>query len=279
LKPELRDALLIAGAALALLPLLPDHPLPWLGGLNPHRIWSLAVLILALQGAGHLARRWLGAHRGLVLAGLAGGFASSTATIAAFGARARQEHAHLEAYAAAAVASTIATFLQFALITAAVHPPVLALLWPPLVAGCAAAAAVTAALFLRAHRAGQRDTPTGRAFGLWHALGLAFLLGAIGAALGFVERMLGAVAVQGAAALAGFADPHAAGASVLALAADDRISDAAAAWACLLALSTNTATRLVMACAAGGWGYGLRLSVGLLAGLAAAWAGAYGTLA
>jgi uncharacterized membrane protein (DUF4010 family) len=115
LKPELRDALLIAAAALLLLPLLPDRPLPWLGGLNVHRVWTLAILILALQGAGQLARRWLGAHRGLVLAGFAGGFASSTATIAAFGARSRQEPAHLDAFAAAGLASTMATFLQFAL--------------------------------------------------------------------------------------------------------------------------------------------------------------------
>lgn len=273
MKPELRDALLIAGAALVLLPLLPDRQLAWLGGLNLHRIWSLAVLILALQGAGQLARRWLGAHRGLVLAGFAGGFASSTATIAAFGTRARQERANLEPCAAAAVASTMATFLQFALIAAAVHPPVLTLLWPPLAAGFAAAAAVTTGLFLRARRAGESSAPTGRAFGLWHALGLALLLGAIGAALGFVERMLGAVAVQGAAALAGIADPHAAGASALALAADDRITDGTAARACLLALSTNTATRLVLAFTAGGRPYGLRLAGGLLAGLAGAWAG------
>lgn len=49
---ETRDALILAGAALVLLPLLPDRPQPWLGGLDPQRVWGLAVLIMALQGAG-----------------------------------------------------------------------------------------------------------------------------------------------------------------------------------------------------------------------------------
>jgi hypothetical protein len=41
--------------------------------------------------------------------------------------------------------------------------------------------------------------------------------------------------------------------------------------ACLLAISTNTASKLVVAFATGGSGYGLRVGAGLLLALAAAW--------
>jgi uncharacterized membrane protein (DUF4010 family) len=271
---ELRDGLILAGAALVLLPMLPDAPLAWLGGLNPQRIWGLAVLIMALQGGGHVARRWLGARRGLVLAGLAGGFTSSTATIAALGALSRRHPAQRQASVAAALSSTMATFIQFALVAAAIHLPALALLGLPLAAGLAASALATGFFYLRARNDAGAQGAQGRAFSLWQATGFALGLAAIGALLGLVEEHYGAGATQLGTALAGFADAHAAGASVLGLAADARMPLPAAVWACLLGLSTNTASKLIVAFAAGGAAYGTRVGAGLLAALAAAWAGA-----
>ena len=131
---ELRDALVLAAAALVLLPLLPDKPVSWLGGLNLQRIWGLAVLIMALQGAGHLAQRWLGVHRGLALAGFASGFASSTATTAALGVEARQHPARIDAAAAGALASSMATFVQLGIIAGAIDLQMLKLLAAPLAA-------------------------------------------------------------------------------------------------------------------------------------------------
>jgi uncharacterized membrane protein (DUF4010 family) len=78
---------MLAGLALVLLPLLPDAPLAWLGGMRARPLASLVLLILALQAAGHVALRLLGPRFGLAAAGFFGGFVSSTATIAAFGAR------------------------------------------------------------------------------------------------------------------------------------------------------------------------------------------------
>jgi uncharacterized membrane protein (DUF4010 family) len=226
---EMRDALILAAAALVLLPLLPDRPQAWLGGLDPQRVWGLAVLIMALQGAGHIAQRWLGAHRGLALAGLASGFASSTAVIGALGLKQRAGRGNLDASVAAALFSTMATFIQSAILAAAVHWPALALLGPTLAAGLAATALAAGWFFLRA-RDGRK-----------------------------------------VAALAGFGDAHAAGASALALVADGRLGTPAAVMACLLAISTNTASKLVVAFATGGSGYGFRVGAGLLLALVAAW--------
>ena len=48
---ELRDGLLFCGAALVILPLLPERIGPWLPVLNPRRLWGLVVLFMAVQAA------------------------------------------------------------------------------------------------------------------------------------------------------------------------------------------------------------------------------------
>lgn len=91
LKPELHRWLerlnrdeLIAGLELLMisvvvLPILPDRGLgPW-HALNPYRIWLLVVIVAAISFAGHFAVRVLGQRRGILLTGIFGGLASTTA--------------------------------------------------------------------------------------------------------------------------------------------------------------------------------------------------------
>ena len=54
---ELRDALVLAAAALIVLPLTPDRSLTWLAGVNPRAVWYLVVLIMGVQALGHVAQR------------------------------------------------------------------------------------------------------------------------------------------------------------------------------------------------------------------------------
>ena len=59
--------------------------------LNPHAIWIIVILVMAIGALGHIAVRLLGARSGLMIAGFASGFISRAATIAAMGARAAKE--------------------------------------------------------------------------------------------------------------------------------------------------------------------------------------------
>lgn len=272
---ELRDALTLAAAALVLLPVVPDASIRWLGGLNPARVWTLAVVIMALQGAGYAAQRWLGARRGLALAGLAAGFVSSTATIAAMGARARKNPALTEAGAASGLFSTMATFLQFAVVVAAAYPRMLATFALPLAVGLLAASIAAAGFFHRARRERPGEERRGRAFSLAHATFFAAGLAAVTAAVGLVNDNAGADAARLGAAIAGFADAHAAGAAILSLAADGKLEAGEALRACLLGISTNAASKVIVAFAAGGRAFGWRIAAGIATSLAAMWATAY----
>jgi uncharacterized membrane protein (DUF4010 family) len=269
---ELYDALLLAGAALVVLPLIPSHPIDWLAGVDPRRLWGLVVLLMILQAGGYVASRAVGPHLGLALSGLASGFVSSTATFAAMGGRSRAEPALLPACVAGALCSNVATLIQLGVVAGAVYPPAFAVIVPSLAAGTIAAGAV-ALLSLRtpngAAARGQR--PAGRAFSVGQALLFAVLLSSVTAAVSFAASRFGRGAADVGAALAGFVDVHAAAASIFALAAGGTLAPADVLRPLLLGFTTNTVSKLVSASAAGGRQYGLRVAAGLLVLAAAVW--------
>ena len=79
--------MIFAAAMLIVLPLLPDQAMGPFSALNPHSIWIIVILVMAIGAFGHIAVRLLGAHFGLPVAELASGFISSTATIGVMGAK------------------------------------------------------------------------------------------------------------------------------------------------------------------------------------------------
>jgi uncharacterized membrane protein (DUF4010 family) len=271
-EQELRDALLLAAAALVVLPLVPDRALPWLAGFNPRRMWALVVLIMALQAAGYVALRLAGARIGLALSGLASGFVSSTATVAALGSRARQSPQTWLACVSGAWLSTVATAVQLMLICVSLHPPLWSRLWPPLAAMGAAALLLGLAAFRRSPP-GAAAIERGRAFSLRQSVGFALLLTAVSLAVGWVQQHYGEAGARAAAAVAGLADVHAAGASLAGLAAAGRLSDAQALGALLIAVSTNTCSKIVAAWLSGHRRYALLSSAGLVLIAAVAWIG------
>jgi uncharacterized membrane protein (DUF4010 family) len=99
---ELRSALVLLSMTLLVMPLVPDESIALLGGLNPAKIWGLAILLAAISYLGYLAVRLMGPERGLVLSGAAGGMVSSTA-VAISNARAAAEGGAALALAAGAL--------------------------------------------------------------------------------------------------------------------------------------------------------------------------------
>jgi uncharacterized membrane protein (DUF4010 family) len=268
---ELHDALLLAGAALVILPLIPSHPIDWLAGVDPRRLWGLVVLLMILQAGGYVASRVAGPHLGLALSGLASGFVSSTATFAAMGGRARAEPALLPACVAGALCSNVATLIQLGVVAGAVYPPAFAVIVPSLAAGTVAAGAVALLSLRTPNGAARGQQPAGRAFSVGQALLFAVLLSSVTAAVSFAAARFGRGAADVGAALAGFVDVHAAAASIFALAAGGTLAPADVLRPLLLGFTTNTASKLVAASAAGGRRYGLRVAAGLLVLAAAMW--------
>ena len=274
-EDEVRDGLIFAGATLVVLPLLPDKAMGPYGALNPRTIWIVVVLVMGVSALGYIAVRLVGARFGLPLAGLVSGFVSSIATIGAMGARATRNGDLLGAAVAGAVLSTVATFVQLALLIGATDTATLRALAVPLACGGGAAilyGGVFTALALR-HKFEHRDEP-GRAFSVRSAILFAGLLAVILVASAALQDRFGSAGVLAVAGLAGLADTHSAAVSVASLVASDKLGADGAVIPILAAVTTNTLTKMVFAVTGGGAAFAVRVVPGLILVLAAAWAGA-----
>ncbi len=273
-EQELHDALLFAAAALVVLPLTPDRAVGPFGVLNPRTLWKLVVLVMAISASGYVLLRLLGPGLGLPLSGLASGFVSSAATIGAMGQRAVKEPALGRAAAAGAVLSTVATVVQMAVVLYATSPATLDAARAPLIFAGLAAAAYGLAFALRVSRARDEAPATrGRAFDLKASILFALTVSTILLISAAVNQSFGARGLGIAAAVAGFADTHAAAISVASLVAARKLSAAEAVVPILLAMTTNTLTKAVVAAAAGGRRFAVQTIAGLVLVIGAAWAG------
>ena len=268
---ELQDAVLLAAAAILVLPILPDHPVdPW-NVVNPRLVWKLTVLIMLVDATGYVAQRLVGARAGLPLSGLLGGFVSSTAVVATMGKRAQAQPKVLSSAVAGAALSQVATVVQLALVLAISNMALLERLrWVLLAMGLTMAA--YGALMIRATRGEPAPPPpSGRAFRLRTALIFATAFVLVMLLVAWLQRSFGPTWALGGVVIGGFADAHSTAASVGSLAAQGQLPPGLAAIAIGLIVTTNTLSKLGFA-RAGGGAYFLRLAPGLVLLVAAFWA-------
>ena len=258
----------LAAAALVVMPLLPQGALdPW-GVLKPYTLWRIVVLVMAVGMLGHVAMRALGARWGLPIAGFFSGFASSTATVAGMGQRARLNPDMAAPAAAAALLANIASLLLFGAVIAAASPALLhALMWPML-AGVAGLVGVTGLVLLKADMPQGAEPTSAHAYKVSHALLLAGLIAGVSLVAAWLGQIYGDTGVLAAAILVGLAEIHAAAASIAQVSASGGMSVNVAAWGMTGALAASVLAKTVLALFSGGVNYGWRVAVGLLAMLA-----------
>lgn len=272
---ELKDAFLLAFATVIVWPALPNEPMGPYDAINPFKLWTLVILVMAIGGAGHIATRAIGGAYGLPLSGFASGFVSSAATVGAMGARARSDPARIHGAVAGAALSTVATFVQMAMLLAVASPATALAIAPALAAGGAVAAGYGLWFTWKAFNARiEEQGAPGSAFSLKIALGLAAILAVMLVAAAFLSEALGQAGVMLGAALAGFADTHAAAISVASLEASGRLDARDAVPAILMAMTSNAITKTALAFSAGSRPFSTRIVPGLALSMAAAWGAA-----
>jgi uncharacterized membrane protein (DUF4010 family) len=272
---ELTDALVLAAAALVVLPLIPDRYIGPFQAFNPRTLWMIVVLVMTMGGIGHVARRLLGPRFGLPVSGLAGGFVSGVATIGSLGQLAKANAHIVPSAAAGAALSSVATVVQMAALLAVTSAATLAALTPALILSGGVAALYGTWLTIRGLRAGApAEEKPGAAFSLRNALILAGTVCLMLFLAAAVDAWLGHAAVAVTASLAGFADSHAAAASVASLVPSGRLDARGAVVPIVAVLTTNAITKAIAA-GTGGRAFAARVVPGLVLMIAAAWLGAW----
>jgi uncharacterized membrane protein (DUF4010 family) len=278
-ETELNDALILAAAALVLLPLAPDQYLGPFNSLNPRTIWKIVILIMSISSIGYISLRVMGPRIGLPITGLTSGFVSSAATISSMGARAAQDPTLLWGAVAGAVLSTVATVIQMTVVLEATNQATLSALWLPLVCAGVTAAAYGVLFTIIALRQKAPDAVNlGQPFSLKTALLFAATVSAVMLLAAALHQWLGKEGVIAAAAIAGFADTHSAAVAVASLVAAGKLSANEAVLPILASLTTNTITKVVLAVLSGNWRFISAIIPGLVLVIFAAWLGAAFTL-
>lgn len=264
-EQELHDALILAGAVLVILPLIPDRYMGPFGALNPRTVWKIVVLMMSVSALGYVAVRGIGPRLGLPVAGFTSGFASSAATIAAMGARVREQPEFTWPATAGAVLSSIATIAELWVVLWVTNQSALSRIRLPLICAGSAAALYGAIFTLRTLRRQSPDSaPIGSAFSMKVTLILTATLTAVVFASAAANALLGTRGLIAASALAGFGDAHSAAVSVASLVTAGKITAKDAAVPIFAALTTNTVTKAVLSFIAGGRAFAFRVIPGLI---------------
>lgn len=269
---EMRDLLILAASGLIVLPLLPDRAVdPW-GVIVPASLGRLALLVMGVGAAGHLALRIVGARWGLPIAGFFAGFASSTAATAGFGQRAKATPAMRTPAVAAAMFANLASLLLFAGILGTGSLTLLELVrWP--LAAAAGVLAVAGALGLwhaPREQSALPDKRPARAFRLSQALWFVAIVAAMLVLSAWLGQRFGSSSVLAASIFVALAELHAAAASVAQMFHAGTLAVEVARWGVVGMLAASVLAKSVVAFGTGGPGYGMRVTAGLLAMVAAA---------
>ena len=263
--------------ALAAWQLFPDRYLGPFQAWNPHAIMEFVIIISSISLAGKLAVHVLGAHYGLLLTGLIGGFASSTATIHTMGTVASAHPELADRAALGGVLSNLATLVQLAVLLQLLTPQLLALFIQPLCFGMAGMCAYALWVLMLAKppiaAASRVQSEDAQPFD-WRGLltltavvcGVSYASAALNATYGQRGLLLGA-------AVSGLVDAHAIVPTVASLLTQVKLQPDAALMPLLIALSTNTLTKSLIAFQSGGWAYARQVSGGVWLTTAAVWLG------
>jgi uncharacterized membrane protein (DUF4010 family) len=275
--PELRAALTLLAMSFIALPVLPDRAMGPYDALNPRSIWIMTIAIAGVSFIGYVAVRLIGQRYGTLVAGIAGGVVSSTATTLDMARRARAAPARSGNLLAGALAASAMMFLRIAFIVFVFGPVLLPALIGPLAAAFLVTVAAALSLDPPWRPAPAAEGEKDAAFSNPLDLPAVLLFGAMIAVILVLTKVFttnfgGAGAVV-LAAIAGLADVDSVTLSMTQLAPTVTRD---AVLAIMVAAAVNSLSKSFLAMTVGGWRFGrtyLATSLGaLVAGAVAAFA-------
>jgi uncharacterized membrane protein (DUF4010 family) len=272
---ELRSGLVLLAMSFILLPVLPDEAIDRWGAINPHALWLLTVVIGVISFVGYVAVRLVGYRRGVAVAGMAGGLASSTAATAAISRLAAEHPEQLNILAAGAIFANSVMAPRVLAILSFVNPEFGMRLAAPLIA--VGLVYFLAGFVLMWRGAAARDSERNpliisNPLDLPVVLKFGALLAAVMVLSKIVTKFAGTSGAYALALVAGIADVDAISLTMASHGVRE-IGIGAAAFSVLLAILSNTIVKAAISWAVGGASMGWRFSVtsvlALSAGLAA----------
>jgi uncharacterized membrane protein (DUF4010 family) len=266
---ELRSGLLLAAMTFILLPMLPDRTIdPW-NTINPFEMWLLTVMIAAISFAGYIAIKAVGDEAGIVMTGVAGGLASSTAVTVTLAEMAKEHPEKVAPLTSGALFASATMAARVLAVVAAVGTSILPKIALPIGVGGVALLGI-AFYFLKQNTngVGGGRLKLTNPFELKTVLKFGLLLTAITAATKLLTRIGTGQGVYVLALFSGIADVDAMTLSMSRQAADPA-SATLAANAILIVVAVNTVAKAVIGWMTGGAEFGKRMMAAAVVAIAA----------
>ena len=255
--------------------LLPDVYMGPYNAWNPHVILEFVIIIFSISIAGKLAVQLLGAHYGLLLTGLIGGFASSTATIHSMGMLAKAQPQLADRAALGGVLSNIATLLQLVVLLELLAPQVLKLFLQPLCFGLTGMLAYSLRVlyFAKPITPSRVEAKEGLDIDWQSLLTITALVCFVSYSTAALNAAYGQSGLWVGAALSGLVDAHAIVPTVAFLQTQSKLLLQDSLVPLLIALSANSLTKSLVALNSGGLGYAKKISAGVWITTFSVWIG------
>jgi uncharacterized membrane protein (DUF4010 family) len=266
---ELRSGLLLGAMTFIMLPMLPDRTIdPW-DTINPFEMWLLTVMIAAISFAGYIAIKAVGDEAGIVMTGVAGGLASSTAVTVTLAEMAKEHPEKVAPLTSGALFASATMAARVLAVVAAVGTSILPQIALPIGLGGVALLGI-AFYFLRQEKNSVERSrlKLTNPFELKTVLKFGLFLTAITAATKLLTRVGTGQGVYVLALFSGIADVDAMTLS-MSRQASDPASVTLAANAILIVVAVNTVAKAVIGWVTGGAEFGKRMMAAAIVAIAA----------
>ena len=240
----LRAGVRFAVMAVVILPLLPEGPYGPLGGVRPRQLWLFVLLFSGLSFVGYVARRLIGTERGYSVAGLLGGFVSSTAVAFTFARISRKEKDFSFPLSIGVVAACSIMNLRVLVASAILRPALALALIPYLVAPFLVGAIIVLIGLKRREEKASVELPS-NPLQVVSALQMAVLFQVVLFAVYAVRAHWGKTGVLFSGAILGLTDVDVLTIS-MAKSAEGQIPIAVAAQAVAIGILSNTIMKLLL---------------------------------
>ena len=246
---DVRTALKFAAVSGVILPLGPDEALGPYGAFNPRVVWMMVVLVSGVGFTGYVAVRLLGNRYGIVLTGILGGLASSTATTLAMSRQSRERPAESRECSLAVLLACTIMVWRVGFLAAVVSPATFLAGWPSLLLVSLPGTLWCVIRILRAGPgSGGNDGPSyGNPLRLRPALQFGLIYALIALAVKATIARNGDAGLLALSGLSGLVDLDAITLSVSQLNAGGGLPSEVAVQALLLAILANTVVKGLMA--------------------------------
>ena len=235
------------------LPLLPNRSYGPFQVLNPRLIWWMVVLISAVSMIGYVLMRSLGAQQGIIVTGLLGGLASSTATTVGLSQKAREAAAGLaKCFALGIVIASTIMFLRQLILTFVIERDLAYALLLPLLLPVSIGAGAAVILWKQKNEAAKAALDVKNPMELGSAIKFGLIFAVILLLARAAYQYLGTSGIYLAGAAAGLADVDAFTISAAGLAQQGVLARNTAGASILLAGAMNTIVKGGIAAFLGG---------------------------